>query len=437
LIPGSIIQKKKVGSPVAKDEFDFLVKGFLDGSIPDYQMSAFLMAICFKGMSDEEIFNMTDIMLNSGVKAEFEALPGFKVDKHSTGGVGDKVSLILAPIVAACGLYVPMISGRSLGITGGTLDKLESIPGFRTRLELKEFESIVAKTGLCLAGQTEKLVPGDKRIYALRDVTATIDSIPLICASILSKKVAEGIDALVFDIKVGSGAFMRDVAQAELLGEKLSSIASMFGKKSSFLLSDMNSPLGYAVGNWLEVVESVHCLRGLDVPDLMEVTYQLAGMMLSMGGKSKNIESGIVIAKEVIKSGRAYEKFLEMVEIQGGDISYIENLEKQNMPKHSISVEATSSGYLSAINAYNIGMAGIDLGVGRKFSSDEVDPLSGIVFKKVIGDEVSEGDDLAIIYSNRDIDLKYIREFIGSSFVISNKRVERQTKIISIEGNCQ
>ena len=437
MIPGSIIQKKKTGSPLHKEELDFLVKGFLDGSIPDYQMSALLMAVYFKGMSDDEIFNLTDIMLNSGVRAEFKDLPGFKVDKHSTGGIGDKVSLILAPIVAACGLYVPMISGRSLGITGGTLDKLESIPGFRTRLELDEFESVVKKTGLCLAGQTERLVPADKRIYALRDVTATIDSIPLICASILSKKVAEGIDAIVFDIKVGLGAFMREVAQAELLGEKLSGIAGKFGIKSSYILSDMNSPLGYSVGNWLEVVESVHCLRGYDVNDLMEVTYELAGMMLTMGGKSMDIASGIELANDAIKSGKAYDKFLEVVEIQGGDISYIENLEKQNIPKHSISVEAKSSGYISSINAYNIGMAGIDLGVGRMFYTDDVDPLAGIVFKKVIGDEVSEGEDLAIIYSNRELNLKYIREFVESSFEISNKKVEKNTKIISINGNCQ
>jgi len=437
LIPAAIIQKKKVGAPVSKEEMDFMVKGYIDGSIPDYQISAFLMAVYFKGMADEEIFNMTDIMLNSGAKADFKSISGFKIDKHSTGGVGDKVSLILAPIVAACGLYVPMISGRSLGITGGTLDKLESIPGYRTRLELNEFESIVGKIGLCLAGQTEKLVPGDKKIYALRDVTSTVDSIPLICASIISKKVAEGIDSIVFDIKVGSGAFMREVPQAEMLGEKLAKIAGMFGKKTSFMLSDMNSPLGYAVGNWLEVVESVHCLRGMDVKDLMEVTYQLAGMMLTMGGKSADIESGILLAKEAIKSGKAYQKFLEMVEIQGGDISYIENLEKQNIPKHSVSIEADEPGYISAINAYSIGLAGIDLGVGRKYYTDEVDPLAGIVFKKVIGDEVSEGDELAVIYSNREIDLRFIREFIKSSFLIEKKKVEKQTKIISIDGNYQ
>lgn len=437
MIPGSIIQKKKIGVSITREELEFLIKGFLDGSVPDYQMSAFLMAVYFKGMDDNEIFNLTDIMLNSGSKAEFKSLPDFKIDKHSTGGIGDKVSLILAPIVAACGLYVPMISGRSLGITGGTLDKLESIPGFKTRLELDEFEKIVAKTGLCLAGQTEKLVPADKRIYSLRDVTSTIDSIPLICASILSKKVAEGIDAIVFDIKVGSGAFMREVSDAELLGEKLMNVAGMFGKKSSFILDDMNSPLGYTVGNWLEVVESVHCLRGFDVPDLMEVTYQLAGMMLTMGGKSESVESGIKLAKESINSGKAYNKFLEMVEIQGGDISYIENLEKQRIPMHSVSIEAKVSGYVSSIDALKIGLCGIELGVGRILSTDDVDPLAGIVFKKVISDEVSEGDILAVIYSDRDLNLKHIKELVESSFVIGMKKVERQTKIISMYGNCQ
>lgn len=434
MIPGSIIQKKKNGEIISRPELEFMVNGFIDGTIPDYQMSAFLMAVYFKGMADEEIFHLTDIMLNSGMKAEFKSLPGFKIDKHSTGGVGDKVSLILAPIVAACGLYVPMISGRSLGITGGTLDKLESIPGFRTKLELDEFEKITAKTGLCLAGQTEKLVPADKRMYALRDVTSTVDSIPLICASILSKKVAEGIDAIVFDIKVGSGAFMKEAGSAKLLGEKLMSIAGMFDKKSAFLLTDMNSPLGLSVGNWLEVVESVHCLKGLDVKDVMEVTYQIAGMMLTMGGKSEDIESGIELAKKTIKSGKAYDKFLEMVEIQGGDISYIENLEKQRIPKHSIPVKAKSSGYINSINAMNIGLAGVELGVGRKLSTDEVDPLSGIIFKKLISDEVSVDEVIAVIYSDKDLDFKGIKELVGSSFVISDRKGAEQNKIISMYG---
>lgn len=436
MIPGSIIQKKKTGGKLERTEIEFMVSGFIEGSVPDYLMSALLMAIYFKGMDDDEIFNLTDVMLHSGVKAEFKSVSGFKIDKHSTGGVGDKVSLILAPIVASCGLYVPMISGRSLGITGGTLDKLESIPGFRTRLDLKEFESITGKIGLCLAGQTDKIVPADKKIYALRDVTSTVDSIPLICASILSKKVAEGTDAIIFDIKVGSGAFMKNVLDAELLGEKLMKISEMFGKKSAFILSDMNSPLGRTVGNWLEVVESVHCLKGVVVPDLMEVTYELAGMMLTMGGKSADIKSGIEMAKESVSSGRAYNKFLEMVEIQGGDTSYIENLEKQAIPKRAVSVEAPKGGFIHGIDAMKIGLAGLEIGVGRKLSSDNIDPLSGIVFKKLIGDEVSEGEELAVIYSGKDIEMKNVKELVRTSFCIEKSVIEKQTKLISRYGNC-
>ena len=436
MIPSEIIRKKKIGESLTKAEIEFFINGFLKGSIPDYQMSAFLMAVYFKGMSDEEIFDLTEIMINSGKRAEFKSLKDFKVDKHSTGGVGDKVSLILAPIVASCGLYIPMISGRSLGITGGTLDKLESIPGFRTNLDLEEFETITSKIGLCLAGQTDKLVPADKRIYALRDVTSTIDSIPLICASILSKKVAEGIDGIVFDIKVGSGAFMKNVEDAELLGTKLNTIANMFGKKTAYAITDMNYPLGRAVGNWIEVVESLDCLKGTAVPDLMEVTFLLAGMMLKLGGKVESVNDGIELAKDSILSGKAYNKFIEMVEYQGGDVSYIENPEKQKIPKHSISVESSKNGYIKSIDAYKIGIAGIELGIGRKLSTDVIDPLAGIVFRKFIGDEVVEGDTLAIIYSDRELDFKKIKEQVYSSFDFSKEKIKLETRIVSVCGNC-
>lgn len=436
MIPSEIIRKKKSGENLTRDEIEFFINGFLKGLIPDYQMSAFLMAVYFKGMTDEEIVNLTEVMINSGKRAEFKSLKDFKVDKHSTGGVGDKVSLILAPIVASCGLYVPMISGRSLGITGGTLDKLESIPGFRANLSLEEFEAITSKIGLCLAGQTDTLVPADKKIYALRDVTSTIDSIPLICASILSKKVAEGVDGIVFDIKVGSGAFMKNVENAELLGEKLITIAELFGKKTAYAITDMNYPLGRAVGNWIEVVESIDCLKGANVPDLMEVTYQLAGMMLKMGDKVDSVNEGIELAKESILSGKAYNKFIEMVEYQGGDISYIENPEKQKIPRHSISIESSKDGYIKSIDAYKIGIAGIELGIGRKLSTDIIDPLAGIVFRKFIGDEVSEGDTLAIIYSDRELDFKKIKEQVYSSFNFCKEKIGFETRIISVCGKC-
>jgi len=319
MLPAEIIRKKRDGGKLTKDEISFFVNGYIKGTIPDYQMSAFLMAVYFQGMDFEETTYLTEVMLHSGEIVDLSDVPGVKVDKHSTGGVGDKISLILAPIVASAGVPVPMISGRGLGHTGGTLDKLESIPGFKTNLSIIEYKKVISEIGLVMIGQTQEIAPADKKIYALRDVTATVESIPLISASIMSKKLAEGIDALVLDVKTGNGAFMREYDKALNLAQTLFAIGKNFGKKVIAFITDMNQPLGYAVGNWLEVVESVQCLRGFEVPDLMELTYTLAGAMIMLGEKAMSIEDGIKIAKKVVHSGEAYEKFLQLVERQGGE----------------------------------------------------------------------------------------------------------------------
>src|SRR5689334_8617541 len=283
--PTELIRTKRNGGALGRPEMEFLIRGYLAGSIPDYQMSAWLMAVYFRGMTPEETGIFTDIMLHSGITVDLAAIPGIKVDKHSTGGDGDKVSLILAPMVAACGVPVPMISGRGLGHTGGTLDKLEAIPGFRTGLSLDEYRAVIAATGVVLAGQTAEIAPADRRMYALRDVTGTVESIPLIAGSIMSKKLAEGIDALVLDIKTGRGAFMQSEEDAIALARTLIAVGTSFGKRTIGFLTDMNQPLGNAVGNWLEVAECAACLRGAEVPDLMEVTLVLGGAMVMLGGK--------------------------------------------------------------------------------------------------------------------------------------------------------
>ncbi len=321
--PVELIRKKREGLELTREELRQLIDGYVAGTIPDYQMSAWLMAVVFRGMTEAETSAFTDLMLHSGAVFDLSDIPGVKVDKHSTGGVGDKVSLILAPMVAACGVPVPMISGRGLGHTGGTLDKLESIPGFRTAIPMDEYRAIIAECGLVLAGQTAEVVPADRKLYALRDVTATVEAIPLIAGSIMSKKLAEGIDALVLDIKTGNGAFMREERDSVALARALVDIGNRAGKRTIGFVTGMDQPLGKAVGNWLEVVESVDCLKGKPVADLMEVTYVLGGAMVYLGGKAPDIASGMKLCREAIYSGRALEKFLALVRRQGGDLSFL------------------------------------------------------------------------------------------------------------------
>lgn len=413
-----IIRKKRDGQKLSRQEMEFLIKGYVEGKIADYQMSSFLMAVYFNKMDFDETAVFTDIMLNSGIVVDLSSIPGIKVDKHSTGGVGDKVSLILAPMVAACGVPVPMISGRGLGHTGGTLDKLESIPGFKTSLTLEEYKSVIGDIGLVMIGQTKEIAPADKKMYALRDVTGTVECIPLIAGSIMSKKLAEGIDALVLDVKTGRGAFMQSKESAIELAKTLIAIGNKFGKKTIGFLTDMSQPLGYAVGNWLEVVECVECMRGKDVPDLMEVTYLLSGAMVMLGGKAYSIEEGVAKCKETINSGAAYKKFLQMVERQGGDISYIQNLEKYPQSNFSIEIKSNSGGYVESIDALEVGFVGIMVGAGRMKVDDVIDMKSGILFNKKVGDKVTLNETLAVIYGDDKTKLEAAAQRLQNSIKI-------------------
>lgn len=399
--PAELIRKKRNGGKLSRGEMEFLIKGYLDGTVAEYQMSAFLMAVYFRKMDFEETTAFTDVMLRSGVVVDLSSIPGIKVDKHSTGGVGDKVSLILAPMVAACGVPVPMISGRGLGHTGGTLDKLESIPGFRTNLSLEEYKAVIAEVGVVMIGQTADIAPADKKLYALRDVTGTVESIPLIAGSIMSKKLAEGIDALVLDVKTGRGAFMQSEEEAIDLAKVLIAVGKQFGKTTIGFLTDMSQPLGFAVGNWLEVVECIDCMHGADVSDLMEVTYALGGAMVMLAGKAKTVDEGISLCRTSIETGSAWKKFIHLVRRQGGDVSFLENTGTYPRSTCTLEVKSFSAGYIGAIDALETGYVGIMLGAGRMKVDDVIDPKAGIVFTKKVGDSVTAGEVIAVLHTDR------------------------------------
>jgi pyrimidine-nucleoside phosphorylase len=423
MTPVELIRKKREGESLTEPEIRWLLEGYVSGAIPEYQISAFLMACYFRGMSEEETLTFTRLMLHSGEVIDLSEIPGAKVDKHSTGGVGDKVSLILAPIVAACGVLVPMISGRGLGHTGGTLDKLDSIPGFKTTLSIPQYKEVIGKVGAVLIGQTNQIVPADKKMYALRDVTATVECIPLIASSIMSKKLAEGIDALVLDVKTGHGAFMQSYDRSLELAQALVRIGTGFGKETVAFITTMDQPLGIAIGNWLEVVESVECLKGRlgdndASSDLMEVTHVLSGAMLMLGRKAKTIAEGIAMSRASIADGSAYRKLLEIVAAQGGNVAAIENLERYPISRHVIEVGTIEEGYLAEIDLLELGLTSITLGAGRAVMDDVIDPKAGIVLKKKAGDRVSSGDVLAVFHTDRDHVLEGARERIRASFKI-------------------
>jgi pyrimidine-nucleoside phosphorylase len=398
--PVEIIRKKRGGGSLTSKEIKYLIDSFTKGKIPDYQFSAFLMAVYFMGMTTDETSALTDSMLNSGKVINLNSIPGNKIDKHSTGGVGDKTSLIIAPVAAAAGVKVPMISGRGLGHTGGTLDKLESIPGFRTDLGLNEYKSVLKKTGAVLIGQTKDIAPADKAIYSLRDVTATVESIPLITASIMSKKLAEGIDGLVLDVKVGSGAFMKNMKDAGELTDSLVNTAKAFGKKVIAFITDMNQPLGTHIGNWLEVVECINILRGEIKNDLYELSTKLAGAMIHLGGIAKSIEEGAEVAADLIANGKALAKFREIVTAQGGNVAYIDNMGKYKRSKYHSRIASDKTGYIAKIDTHEIGMASVELGAGRKTKEDKIDHRAGIIFRLKSGNKVNKGDIIAEIYSD-------------------------------------
>src|ERR1700693_2376055 len=372
-----LIRKKRDSGELSREEINFLVSGYTRGDIPDYQMAAWLMAVWLRGMSRSELAALTEIMLYSGEVLNFTDLPGKKVDKHSTGGVGDKTSLILAPIVAAGGLTVPMISGRGLGHTGGTLDKLEAIPGFNVNLTLGEFYSVLRECGMGLIGQTAEIAPADKKIYALRDVTSTVENIGLICASIMSKKMAEGIDALVLDVKTGSGAFMQKEEDSLRLAELMVETARRMGKNAVALITDMDQPLGRFAGHSNEVIESIEVLRGRGAADLRELSIELSAWMFFLGERTKSVDEGRTLAEKLIASGEALEKFKQGIALQGGDAHVVDTYALLPQAKNRKEVKSHSNGYLSATNCMQFGMALAMLGGGREKKEDTIDPGVG------------------------------------------------------------
>ena len=397
-----IIRKKRDGHRLDPHEIGWMVKGIATGEVADYQWSALLMAVLWRGMDDAETSSLTESMMRSGSVVDLSSIPGPKIDKHSTGGVGDKTSLILAPIAAACGVLVPMVSGRGLGHTGGTLDKLEAIPGFRVDLSLGEFKRVLKECGLVLIGQTAEIAPADKRLYALRDATATVESIPLLSASIMSKKLAEGIDGLVLDVKTGNGAFMEKLDDSRALAQAMCAIGRDLGKKMVALITRMDQPLGCAVGNAVEVAECVEVLRGYGPADLVDLSVELAAEMVLMGKCASTIDEARLKCRRAIDDGSALERFQRVVEAQGGDPRAIDDLSRLPKPKHGHEVRAHESGFVRAIHARPIGVATMILGAGRARVDSIINPSVGVILNKKIGEHVQKGELLFTIYHDDD-----------------------------------
>jgi pyrimidine-nucleoside phosphorylase len=415
-----VIRKKRDGVELSSAEIEGLVSAYTAGQIPDYQVSAWLMAVVLRGMTRPETAALTDAMLHSGEVLDLSSLPAKKIDKHSTGGVGDKTSLVLAPLAAAAGVAVPMISGRGLGHTGGTLDKLEAIPGFNVNLPVAEFRRVLEVCGCCMIGQTAEIAPADRKLYALRDVTGTVESPYLICASIMSKKLAEGIDALLLDVKTGSGAFMKSEKDAAFLAELMVETGERMGKNTVALITDMDQPLGNMIGNALEVVECVDILRGAGPADLRELCLELAGRMLHLGGISKTVAEGKQQSKQLISSGRALERFRQMVELQGGDPRVIDDYKRLPQARLTLEVKSVQAGCIASMQCEQIGTACVILGGGREKKEDSVDPAVGIVLHKKVGDRVSAGEPLATIYYNVEDRAVRAKQRIESSIEFSD-----------------
>jgi len=427
-----LIIKKREGERLTFQELDYLVSGFVEGEIPDYQMSSFLMAAFLRGLNYEETKYLTLAMIKSGDLLDLKDIPGIKVDKHSTGGVGDKTTLVLVPLVAAAGVKVVKMSGRALGHTGGTLDKLESIPGFRTDLSLAEMKEIASKIGAVLAGQTANLVPADKKIYALRDVTGTVDSLPLIASSIMSKKIAGGADRIVLDVKVGSGGFLPFVDRARALGELMAALGSEFHRKTVIVISSMEQPLGLAVGNALEVEEAISTLKGNGPGDLLELCLVLGGEMLAAAGAAPSPEEGRILLEKLLKQGAGLAKMREIIEAQGGSPEVLDNPDLLPRAAEQIELLADKEGFVHWINAREIGWASLLLGAGRLRKDDNVDPAAGIVLRKKMGDAVAVGEPLAVLHVNSRDNLDEVKERVKKSFAIGQERPQLPPLIYDI-----
>lgn len=427
-----IIQKKRDGKELSTEEINFFINGYSKGEIPDYQASALLMAIYLKKMNNRETVDLTNAMVNSGETVDLSLIEGIKVDKHSTGGVGDKVTLALGPMVAACGLPFAKMSGRGLGHTGGTLDKLESIKGLRTEFSRDEFISIVNKVKLCICSQTANITPADKKLYALRDVTATVDNISLIASSVMSKKLAAGSNSIVLDVKVGSGAFMKELDDAFLLAKEMVGIGNSVGRETVAIISNMDEPLGYAVGNSIEVIEAINTLQGNGPEDFVELCLTLGSMLLVLGKKAENMELGREMLKQVIDNGSAYNKLLEFVEAQGGDTDYILNTDL--LPKASNKLELLSDcdGYVKSIDAEEIGKCALALGAGRETKESSIDLSAGIILNKKVDDKVNKGDVLAYLLYNDSDKAKGIDTKLRNAIKIGDKNKEEKKLIYGI-----
>ncbi len=415
-----LIEKKRDGNELSKEEIEYIVTNYTNGKIPDYQVSALLMAIFYQDMTNEEITNLTLAIANSGDVIDLSSLEGIKVDKHSTGGVGDTTTLILAPLVASVGVTVAKMSGRGLGYTGGTLDKLEAIPGFQIELSDEAFVRIVNESKVAVIGQSGNLAPADKKLYALRDVTATVDSLPLIASSIMSKKIAAGADAIVLDVTTGDGAFMKNIEDARRLAKTMTNIGKLANRETVAVISDMSEPLGEAIGNSLEVVEAIETLQGNGPEDLVEMCYALGSQMVVLAGKAKTIDEARTLLQEALESGKALAKFKEMIQNQGGDPTIVEKPERILTARYTMELSAKQSGVVSKIVANELGIAAMMLGAGRKTKEDDIDHAVGLKLHKKIGDTVTKGESLLTIYSNDEeissvIELLYKNIEIGES----------------------
>jgi pyrimidine-nucleoside phosphorylase len=427
-----IILKKREGEKLSPQEIQHFINGYTKGDIPDYQASALLMAIYFQGMDKEETYQLTKAMKESGDVVDLSAISGIKVDKHSTGGVGDKTTLVVGPLAAACGVPVAKMSGRGLGFTGGTVDKMESIPGFRTTLEEEEFMELVNRVGLSVIGQTAHIAPADKKLYALRDVTATVDNLSLITASIMSKKLASGSDAIVLDVKCGNGAFMENLEEAVELAKGMVDIGNADGKKTIAVITDMNQPLGHAVGNSNEVIEAIETLKGKGPVDITQLALTLSGIMIYAGGHAETMEEGMEKAKEALHSGRALEKLASFIEGQGGDPAVVEDYSLFPQPTTYQKVLAQESGYVTEIQARSIGLASQHSGAGREKKEDPIDLSAGIILRKKVGDVVAKGDVLAEVSGRDSLKVRLAAEEAAKAFTIGPAAPELGPIIIRI-----
>src|SRR5690242_7570195 len=425
-----LIRKKRDSGEHSREEIDFLISGYTRGDIPDYQMAAWLMAAWIRGFNGPEMAALTEAMLYSGEIVNLSDLPGKKVDKHSTGGVGDKTSLLLAPIVAAGGVSVPMISGRGLGHTGGTLDKLESIPGFNTALTLADFRRVLGECGMALIGQTAEIAPADKKIYALRDVTSTVENVGLICASIMSKKLAEGIDALVLDVKTGSGAFMKKEEDSVRLAEVMVETGKRMGKKVVALITDMNQPLGRLAGHSHEVLESVDVLKGRGPEDLRDLSLELSAWMFFLGEKARSVEEGRRLAEKMVATGQALEKFKQGIHLQGGEARVVDEPERLPQARFHAEVLSPAAGYVNVANCEQLGTALAMLGGGREKKEDKIDHAVGLEFHKRIADPVEKDEKLVTIHYNSDAKLAEAKSLIASSWVISESAPQEKRPLV-------